>query len=483
MKSYFISKTLPFWLFTISSILILTISQLIQDGVFMDGMLYISVSKNLADGLGTFWEPHFSLTYYSIFREQPPLYFGLLAFFYKIFGTSLYVERLFCFLCFVFTLLYIHKIWKILFFEDKHLNKNSWLPILFFTTIPICFWSYANHVEETVMTLFVTMSIYYLSKALFINKNAIFYLILAGICVFLSSLTKGIQGLFPITGVFFFWIVNRKKITFKKNIIYSAILIGTPVLIYSVLILFNPHIVDVFKLYFENRLGYTFNGTIRNTTSNRFEIMFRLFTELIPMFILMLIIYLFSIKNKAIPINQKTEFPKIIWLLLIGLSGSMPLMVTLEQRGFYLVTTLPLFAIAGAALLANHIGNLVEKINPEGKSYLYAKGITIIILLFSLTFTISKIGETKRDKNLLYDIYNIGKIVPHGDIVNIAGEMCCDYNLREYFIRNFYISSENSDKPHEYYIIRKNLSNIMVPKNYKLYPLETKEIDLYKLVK
>ena len=236
MKYFFDSKTIPFWLFTISAILILIISQLIQDGIFMDGILYISVSKNLADGLGTFWEPNFSKTYFTIFREQPPLYFGLLALFYKIFGTSMYVERLFCFVCFMFTLIFIHKIWKGLFFDDEQLNRNSWLAILFFTTIPICFWSYANLVEETVMTLFATMSVYYLSQALFIKKNVVFYLILAGICVFLSSLTKGIQGLFPITGVFCFWMINNKHLSFKKNIIYSIVLIGTPVLIYAILI-------------------------------------------------------------------------------------------------------------------------------------------------------------------------------------------------------------------------------------------------------
>ncbi|MCE9538824.1 MAG: glycosyltransferase family 39 protein, partial [Bacteroidetes bacterium] len=228
MKHFFVSKTLPFWFFTVSAILILTISQLIQDGVFMDGMLYISVSRNLADGLGTFWEPHFSLTYYDIFREQPPLYFGLLAAFYKIFGTSMYVERLFCFVCFTLTLIYIHRIWKTLFFDDQQINKNSWLPILFFISIPICFWSYSNHVEETVMTLFTTMSVYYLSNVLFKKENVIFYLILAGVCVFLASLTKGIQGLFPITAVFSYWLVSNKSISFKKNIIYSLILVGTP---------------------------------------------------------------------------------------------------------------------------------------------------------------------------------------------------------------------------------------------------------------
>ncbi|MES2140804.1 MAG: glycosyltransferase family 39 protein [Bacteroidota bacterium] len=482
MKHFFVSKTLPFWLFTISAILVLTISQLIQDGVFMDGMLYISVGKNLADGLGTFWEPHYSLTYYTVFREQPPLYFGLLAAFYKVFGTSMYVERLFCFVCFTFTLIYIHRIWKTLFSDDEQINKNSWLPILFFITIPICFWSYSNHVEETVMTLFTTMSVYYLSKVLFKKENIIFYLILAGICVFLASLTKGIQGLFPITAVFSYWMISNKDISFKKNIVYSLILVGTPVLIYTVLIFFNNNIYDVFKLYFENRLGRTFNDVERTTTDNRFEIMVRLFTELIPMFILMLFIYLFSKKYKVAAIKNG-HFSKIIWLLLIGFSGSLPLMITLEQRGFYLLTTLPFFTMAGAAFLANRMGIIVEKINVEGSFYKYAKWTTFIILLFSLAFTISKIGETKRDKNLLSDIYNIGKIIPHGEIVNIAPEMVQDHSLREYFIRNFYINTDHGTTPCEYFIIRKNLSSKVVPDSYLLYPLQTKEIDLYKLAK
>ncbi|MCE9538767.1 MAG: hypothetical protein K8R85_06070, partial [Bacteroidetes bacterium] len=232
-----------------------------------------------------------------------------------------------------------------------------------------------------------------------------------------------------------------------------------------------------------NRLGHTFNNTTRFTTDNRFEIMFRLFTELIPMFILMLIIYLFSKRYKDESLNKNKHFTKITWLLLIGFSGSLPLMITLEQRGFYLLTTLPFFTMAGAALFAGRLGVLVEKINPDGNFYKYAKWTTIFILLFSLTFTISKIGETKRDKKLLSDIYTIGKIIPHGNIVSIAPEMGQDHSLREYLIRNFYISTDVDNKQYEFLIIRKNLSNKLVPKNYILYPLETKEIDLYKLVK
>lgn len=478
MKTIFDSKILPFWLFTISAIMILTISDLIQDGVFMDGMLYISVAKNLADGMGTFWEPHFSKTVMTVFREQPPLYFGLLAVFFKIFGSGMFVERLFCFLCFVLTLFYIHKIWKALFFNDLLSAKNSWLPVLFFATIPICFWSYSNHVEETVMTLFATMSVYYLSEALFLKEKIIINLFIAGICVFLSSLTKGIQGLFPITGVFFYWMVSR-QLSFKKNLVYSAILVGTPAFIYLMLILFNEHIYRVFKLYLENRLGKAFNSTVHNTTDNHFEIVIRLFTELIPMFILMGIIYLFHRKNMSDKTEQKSNRVKIVWLLLIGFSGSLPLASTLEQRGFYLLTSLPLFAISGALIVSGRMKELIENINISGNKYRYSKLITIGIFLFSVGFTISKIGEAKRDKELLADIYSFGKFIPRGEIVTIPEEMWNDWNLQTYSIRYNYISLKMADTTNRYFFIRKNLPKNLVPEGYEPYPIKTYYLDLY----
>src|SRR6185503_15671837 len=131
----FLSRPLVFWILTIAVINMLIISQLVQDGMFMDGMLYTAVSKNLAEGLGTFWNPHFSKTINSSFHEQPPLYFGLLAIFYKVFGTSMYVERLFVFVFYCVTLIYICKFWKKLFIATEEIAKHIWLPVLFYSTI------------------------------------------------------------------------------------------------------------------------------------------------------------------------------------------------------------------------------------------------------------------------------------------------------------------------------------------------------------
>jgi 4-amino-4-deoxy-L-arabinose transferase-like glycosyltransferase len=480
IKNIFSSKTLPFWLFTISAILILTISQLIQDGVFMDGMLYISVSKNLADGMGTFWEPHFSKTVMTVFREQPPLYFGMLAIFFKVFGSSMYVERLYCFICFVLTLIYIHKIWKAIFYKEEGIAKNSWLPVLFFASIPVCFWAYANHVEETVMTLFATMSVYYLSKALFKNERLVFNILLAGICVFLSSLTKGIQGMFPMGGVFLYWLV-KKDFTFKKNVIYSTLLVATPFLIYGLFILANPHIFEVIKLYLENRLGIAFKGTMHNTTDNRFEIMIRLFTELIPMLGLMLIIFLVHKKSNPNSTVSRVYKTETLWFLLIGFSGSVPLMSTLEQRGFYLLTSLPFFALAGAALIANPISQLVESIKTSNNTFKYTKWAMTIILICSTAYTLSCMGKAKRDKEMLHDVYALGTVIPRGEKLGIPLQMWEKWNFQTYMVRFNYISLDAYTATNKFFAIDKELSKELIPPGYELHPLKTEYLDLYIL--
>src|SRR3974390_1549393 len=91
------NKQFPFWVFTISVLIALVVPVLIKDGMFMDGMLYTCVAKNLSQGIGSFWLPRFSETLHPLFDQQPPLGFGIMAVFFKLFGTSIYVERFYSF--------------------------------------------------------------------------------------------------------------------------------------------------------------------------------------------------------------------------------------------------------------------------------------------------------------------------------------------------------------------------------------------------
>lgn len=443
----------------------------------MDGMLYISVGKNLADGIGTFWNQSFSKTSMFSYHEQPPLYGGLIAMFYKVFGSSMYVERLFCFVCFSGVVIYLSKLWKAIF-RDSETKQFAWLPVLFFTSIPVVFWAYTNHVEETVMTFFALASVYYSYKALFNKERVVLNLVLAGIFVFLSSLTKGVQGLFPISVVGFYWLVNYKNFPLLKMVSYSLLLLGVPTIIYSLVFIFSPEALQSFKTYFGIRFVNTFNN-VGATTGNRFELLIRLINELLPLAILSLLILILSRKQKANDLAIKDGTKRILWFILIGLSGSLPLMVTLEQRGFYLVTALPYFAIAFALLLAPRLSNLFTRLNENSFGLKVFKVFSVVLFLASIVFVYTTMGKAKRDKEMLQDVYAFGKLIPKGEIVSIPTEMWNDWNFQTYMVRYNYISLEVEDTTNRYFLIRKDLPSSLVPKSYQLLTDKTAFVDVY----
>ena len=121
----------------------LTVPILIQDGMFMDGVLYASISKNLANGFGSFWFPQLSLeniSPQSAFHDHPPLGFWIESLFFRILGNSMYTERVYTFVTMVISGCLIS-------FISKMMNKNNtvWLTVILWILIPICFWSYANN--------------------------------------------------------------------------------------------------------------------------------------------------------------------------------------------------------------------------------------------------------------------------------------------------------------------------------------------------
>ncbi|MHB8401646.1 MAG: hypothetical protein ACYDCN_06495, partial [Bacteroidia bacterium] len=380
----------------------------------------------------------------------------------------------------------LHKIWRVVMYNNPVMRQHSWLPILFWISIPVIFWAYANHVEETVMALFVIVSIYYLFKALFRKEKVILNLIIVGIFIFLSSLTKGVQGIFPITGVFFYWIVS-KQLSFKKMILYSLLVIAVPVFIYATLIFFNPHIYDALYEYFKNRYGKTFFTTVYNTTDYRFQIIVNLLSELIPVFALTALILLSPLLWRGVggevfakQSPTKNERTEALWFLCMALSGTLPLMITLEQRGFYLVTGIPLFVLSLTIYLSNKVDSLLEKIDIKSKSFVMFRRISFIILIGSIVFTVLQIGKTKRDEEMLPDIYAIGKIIPCGEVVSTSTDVSYEFGFAAYFARYFTISLDASQTKHTYFMIKKNLPKTLVPAGYKLLPLPTTYVDVYK---
>ncbi len=76
-----------------------------------------------------------------------------------------------------------------------------------------------------------------------------------------------------------------------------------------------------------------------------------------------------------------------------------------------------------------------------------------------------QVGKTSRDKDLLHDVYEVGKIVPPNSTLSIPMDMWNYWELQCYMIRYFNISLDPKNENH-YYLLAKEL-NQPAPAHYK----------------
>ncbi len=479
-------QNLPFWLFTIFIIIIQILPTLIQNGMFMDGLQYACVAKNLANGLGSFWHPYICSTWWkngsNFFLEHPPLVFGIQSLFFKALGNGIYVERLYSLCTAVITAFLIFLIWKTIFENDSETKNLAWLSVLFWIIMPVCFWSYRNNLQENTMGIFTTLSVYFIIKALKKEIKSTFYififLLLSGISIFLASFSKGVPGLFPIVTVFLIWLIY-KNFSFHKMILYSAFLIFIPVVIYSLLLL-NHDAYDSLIFYFKHRLLYRINE--EPTVTSRFYIILRLLIELIPAIVIGVIlqIYLKITKTSYAKLNSKYK-KHILFFFLLGLSGSLPLSATLVQRTFYLVPSLPYFAIGLAILCLGMIKKLIGLIDFEKKSFKKFKIFSIMLVSGGILYSGVQFGKAGRDIDTLNDVYLIGSIVPKESTINIESSIYKEWSFQFYLIRHFNISLDPSNNKIQQYFIKRKESKTILSENYRKIKLMTKKYDLFKM--
>ena len=468
-------KQRPFWIFTAAVLVALILPTLMQDGMFMDGLLYACVSKNMADGIGSFWFPHFSKTLHAFFDQQPPLGFGILAVFFKLFGSSLYVERGYCFLTALANALLIATLWRSLFKQENEIKQLSWLPVFFWITIPVCFWAYSNGVMENTMSVFDLLAVLCVTRFFRTGSFAVFFL--TGAFIFLASLTKGIQGMFPLVSFFAGWIAYR-NFAFGKMILYSVMLLLIPLAIY-ILLLQNDAAFGSLNAYLHNRVLNSIQNV--ETDDGRFYLAGRLLSELIPMSVFSLILFLAGRKSKSAASPVPYYKRHFLFFILLGISASFPLMVTLEQRGFYLVTSFPYFAIAASALAAPYLSILLGKINVVSNGLKLFRTVSILLLAGALVFSFLQIGKASRDRDTIHDVHLIGAVVPRGDIMGGTPTLWSQWSFQEYLIRHYYISLGSTITHTNDYVILETGTSVPDSENMEKVNIPTLRYHLYKV--
>jgi 4-amino-4-deoxy-L-arabinose transferase-like glycosyltransferase len=419
--------------------------QLFSDGMFMDGLLYAAVSENMANGSGSFWSPHLSDSLMSNFYEHPPLALGLQSIWFYLFGSSFLVERVYSLFTFIAVGFLIVLIWKQIT-RDK---KTGWIPLLLWTSIEVVTWSAANNMLENTMSIFVCFTLFaYLKNK---DKNQIIWLVLAGMSIALGFLTKGFFCLYVWSLPFFAWCIGYKT-NFKQMVIESTLLILTTALPILLLVALVPAAQENLTQYINHQVL----GSIESvqTVDTRFAIIGEFLRNISIPLALALIVWILSkrLNWKKTPLSGESS--KLIWLLTaVVLSGIIPIMISLKQRGFYILTVYPLVVIAIALFIYPFVKDPLFRIKMNSRAFKIFKIFTLLTMISA--FTICAVAATKvgRDIEMVNDLRIIITETGTNTTIDICPEMRPQWNLHGYYSRYGDITLDyDASTTHLYYL-------------------------------
>jgi hypothetical protein len=474
----FFNKQRVFVLFTLTVVLALLLPALLQHGMFMDGMQYAIVAKNLALNKATFWMPYLSSSwskmYSNYFLEHPPLVYYLQSKFFLVFGNGVFTEKIYCFFAFAICAFLISKIWCLIFKDDQQIKNYWWLAVLLWFITPSVFWSFANNMLENTLTIMVLAASYFALKAIYSNGFNLVYIFIAGCFVFLGSLSKGLPGLFPISIIVCGYFLLSKPIL-KKTIIYTVVLIIIPTIIYFLFFKFNAEAKESLTFYIKNRLLNRISEA--HTVENRFSILFWLFTDQLVNIALCIVLFLVFKAKLFVNELSKKENKLILFFLFYGLSGVVPLCFTHVQRAVYFVPALPFFGIGVAVFLAKGLNVLITKIKDE--HFKIIRSSVIVLFFITLLYLVSLIGKTGRDEKVLSEITKIGSVIGNDKVIGTTNELYEKWDYQFYLLRYYNITLEPStNKQGSYKLIDKQTIKDTV--NYQKVNVDLEKYILYK---
>lgn len=438
-----------FQLFAASIFALLLLPALIQQGMFLDGVTYACIARNLANGLGDFSHPHYTATLYPTFYEQPPLVFWLQSLFFRVFADFFWVERLYSFCMALLAALGIVSNWR-LFCKSPVGSISEWLPVLWWLMAPITFWAFSNNMLECTMSVFVLFSAYFAAKSVLGGNH--WLLLAAAFFIAAAVLCKGPVGFFPVV------VPCAMAVAFAPQTLLRAALSSVGLLLLSLLLLALfihsvPGMQEYLDKYLKTQLLPTLSGARENSAKNPFHFLLDLVSQIaIPGVLLV-----FMLAKRGF---GRFSLPKpAIYFFLLGIAGSFPLALSPKQSVHYLVPAIPFFALGFAHIFSDF---LAWPEPAKTRRSILIERIAWFVLVVSVVISLSFWGKFRRDHDTILAVQTICKHVGEGTTLSVPAHFSSQWLLHAYFARignvrldtrnaqNFALTEKNGAAPEGY---------------------------------
>jgi hypothetical protein len=402
--------------------LLFVVPLLFMRGMFMDGQMYSAVSLNMAEGIGEFWRPIYGADFFGLdgFYENPPLGLYNLALFFKVLGTSFWVESLFLL---SFLLLSFLGVWlNIKEILGKEAKYHYWFVIVIWFSISTVFWTFRHNMMEVQLIPILLFTNWWILRSIRAHVQPLLASFCLAIFIMLSFLVKGPVGVFLLSAPFIYYLVISRQ----RRILG----IGFMTIIFTSLLGLALIQIPIAKEFFNQYLLVRTAERLSNnpTVDSRFWIVKELFMQLIPALIIIGLILFLRTKKERI-IDSKWSF----YFILVAVSGSMPLIISYVQRPFYLATSFPFYAIGLSLTVVLQVKKFAKRLIIRYNKSLNVINILLLILLIVLTSV--NWGKIKRDDVLLDDIDAYVSKEYFQDNVYVTDQLIFNWSLKAYMMR------------------------------------------------
>jgi 4-amino-4-deoxy-L-arabinose transferase-like glycosyltransferase len=381
MNTYGKYKSLAILLFLATIILWQNIA---LPGFFQDGYLYAAFAKN-AVNTGQWLVPHLSSATYSEFYQHTPFTFILLGFFFKVFGPSYLVARLFVGLFFI-VLLIVH----FNFLKREEGEWTAFLNGLFLILLPPLMKKlrFPNMDIPLMLSIYLSLICYYL----FLIKNKNKYWLGCGFFFGCSLLIKGPIGLFIPIIIVIHLIVTKKLELLKHVMPWLSLSLGFALFsIWPICLYLNA------KYYiFESYLQSTFIHTAYDGRDVEGYSVFTYVIFLAKSSPSWLLLYVYSLKNtfKNIKKNNFYNLAMIASLVFLILFSLMKF-----KYSHYLIPFYPFYVFVALYEIRDSLKKWqVQIIN----------SVLVLTIILSTLFTIRPMGKITRDPEI-YEMLEASK--------------------------------------------------------------------------
>jgi hypothetical protein len=350
--------------------------------------------------------------------------------------------------------LLLHHIWKGLLPAQKAWHKWSVFPVFLWVTHEDIFRSYPNNMLECTMGLFIFGSLLLMLQSnTTTGVKAQVTIVLAGVFIWLGFLCKGFTALFPLAFFMAAWLSGHYGTW--RDACWKTLLLCAVVMLAGLLTLQHPGAQENLSQYMDQQVMAALQGERReNIQTSRWHILEVLILRLIPGLVLAgLLVLLFRWKN--IPWHQPETTKAAVFCMLMGLAGTLPIMISIKQAAYYMVAAIPFFLLAIGLYIAPGLEQL-SALSPRRK-WPYQMIITILLLgnMAAFLLALKEMGKTdKRDRKWMAIVQAFGPRLAKHSTIGVEHNYI-DLTLWTFFQRYYYVSLDMDNQYGHAYLLAK----------------------------